>query len=30
MKQPQITEDMIFECFAAATPSADSRETAES
>lgn len=30
MQQPQITEDMIFECFAAAMPCADSRETAES
>jgi rubrerythrin len=30
MQQPQITEDMILECFAAATPCADSRQTAES
>lgn len=30
MQQPQITEDMIFECFAAAIPSDDSYETAES
>ena len=30
MQEPQITEDMIFECFAAASPSADSRETAAS
>jgi rubrerythrin len=30
MLQPQITEDMIFECFAAATPCANSRETAAS
>jgi rubrerythrin len=30
MQQPQITEDMIFECFAAAMPCADSRETAAS
>lgn len=30
MQQPQITEDMIFECFAAATPCPDSRDTAAS
>jgi rubrerythrin len=30
MQQPQITEEMIFECFAAATPCTDSRDTAES
>ena len=30
MQKPEITEDMILECFAAAHPCADSRETAES
>ena len=30
MEKPHITESMIFECFAAAMPHADSRETAES
>tara|TARA_R110001599_G_scaffold261541_1_gene461953 strand:- start:6923 stop:7486 length:564 start_codon:yes stop_codon:yes gene_type:complete len=30
MEKSQITEEMIFECFAAATPSSDSRETAKS
>ena len=30
MQKPEITEDMIFECFAAATPCEDSRKTAES
>lgn len=30
MEKPQITEEMIFQCFAAATPCADSLKTAES
>ena len=30
MGQPEITENMILECFAAATPCEDSRKTAES
>lgn len=30
MKKPEITEAMIFECFAAATPCEDSRKTAQS
>ncbi|MDT8282719.1 MAG: ferritin family protein [Gammaproteobacteria bacterium] len=30
MKKPEITEDMIFACFAAANPCEDSRKTAES
>lgn len=30
MNKPEITEQMIFQCFAAATPCSDSRETAES
>ena len=30
MEKPEITEDMILECFAAATPCDDSRKTAES
>ena len=30
MSKPEITEDMIFECFAAAQQSADSTETAQS
>jgi rubrerythrin len=30
MSKPEITEDMIFECFAAAQQSADSTETAKS
>ena len=30
MGKPEITEDMILECFAAAQPCADSRKTAES
>jgi len=30
MQQPLITENMILECFAAATPCTDSRKTAES
>ena len=30
MRKPAITEAMIFECFAAATPYEDSRKTAES
>ena len=30
MQKPEITEEMIFECFAAARPCVDSRETAES
>ena len=30
MQKPEITEDMILECFAAAKPCEDSRETAES
>jgi len=30
MQNKEITEDMIFECFAAATPCADSRKAAES
>lgn len=30
MQKPEITEDMIFECFAAASPCADSRDTAKS
>ena len=30
MGKPEITEDMIFECFAAAEPCEDSRKTAES
>ena len=30
MKKPEITEDMILECFAAARPCTDSHETAES
>tara|TARA_R110002167_G_scaffold118753_22_gene295538 strand:+ start:1336 stop:1899 length:564 start_codon:yes stop_codon:yes gene_type:complete len=30
MEKPHITEAMIFECFAAATPNSDSRETAKS
>lgn len=30
MQKPEITEEMIFECFAAARPCVNSRETAES
>ncbi len=30
MQKPEITEDMILDCFAAATPCADSRQTAKS
>lgn len=30
MQQPEITEEMILDCFAAATPCEDSRQTAES
>ncbi len=30
MEKPQVTEEMIFECFAAATPCTDSLQTAES
>ena len=30
MEKPEITENMILECFAAATPCEDSRKTAES
>ena len=30
MQKPEITEEMILDCFAAATPCEDSRETAES
>jgi rubrerythrin len=30
MQQPEITEEMILDCFASATPCEDSRQTAES
>ena len=30
MQKPEITEEMILDCFAAATPCEDSRKTAES